>query len=239
MVWFGWVEAKPPDFTTYHNPAEVNDLLIDFAASHPSIARLHKIAVSPGGSVVNVLELGPAIDIKGEKLPAVFVAANLEGTVPIATEAALYLAHLILDQPGTRQDKTWYILPWGNPDAAWKYFKKPLEMDARNARPYNDDMDDQTDEDGGEDLDGNGIITMMRVKEPEGQWIPVPGESRFMKKADWTKGEKVIYTLYTEGIDNDNDGEINEDGPGGVDIGANFPHLFKFFTKTGGGLGWQ
>jgi hypothetical protein len=111
VVWFGWVEAKPPDFTTYHNPAEVNDLLIDFAASHPSIARLHKIAVSPGGSVVNVLELGPAIDIKGEKLPAVFVAANLEGTVPIATEAALYLAHLILDQPGTRQDKTWYILP--------------------------------------------------------------------------------------------------------------------------------
>jgi hypothetical protein len=234
VVSVGWVEAKQPDFTAYHTPAEVNNLLKDFAASHPPIARLHKIAVSPGGSVVNVLEVGPEINIKEKKLPAVFVAANMEGTVPIATEAALYLAHLILDQPGARENKTWYILPVGNPDAAWNYFKKPLKMDARNARPYNDDMDDQTDEDGVEDLDGNGIITMMRVKEPDGQWIPIPGEPRLMKKADWTKGEKGIYKLYTEGIDNDKDGQINEDGPGGVNIGINFPHLFKFFTKTGG-----
>jgi hypothetical protein len=233
-VLFVRVEAKQPDFTAYHTPAEVNNFLKDFAASHPPITRLHKIAVSPGGSVVNVLEVGPETTKMGKKLPAVFVAANMEGTVPIATEAALYLVHLILDQPGTRKDKTWYILPLGNPDAAWNYFKKPLKSEPRNARPYNDDMDDQTDEDGVEDLDGNGIITRMRVKEPDGQWIPVPGEPRLMKKADWTKGEKGIYKLYTEGIDNDKDGEINEDGPGGVNIGINFPHLFKFFSKTGG-----
>jgi hypothetical protein len=234
VVLFGWGEAKQPDFTAYHTPAEVNNLLNGFSASHSPIARLHQIAVSPGGNMVNVLEVGPEITKKEKKLPAVFVAANMEGTVPIATEAALYLAHLLLDQPGAREDKTWYILPLGNPDAAWRYFKKPLEMDARNARPYNDDMDDQTDEDGEEDLDGNGIITIMRVKEPEGQWIPVPGEPRLMKKADWAKGEKGIYQLYTEGIDNDNDGKINEDGPGGINIGTNFPHLFQFFTKTGG-----
>jgi len=234
VVLFGWGEAKQPDFNAYHTPAEVSNLLKGLAASHPPIARLHKIAVSPGGSVVNVLEVGPEIIKKKKELPAVFVAVNMEGTVPLATEAALYLAHLILDQPGTREDKTWYIMPLGNPDAAWNYFKKPLKMDARNARPYNDDMDDQTDEDGVEDLDGNGIITMMRVKEPDGQWIPIPGEPRLMKEADWTKNEKGIYKLYTEGIDNDKDGEINEDGPGGVNIGINFPHLFKFFTKTGG-----
>ena len=234
VLWFGWGEAKQPGFTAYHTPAEVDNLLKGFPASHPSVAKLHQIAVSPGGNRVNVLEVGPEISKEEKKLPAVFVAANLEGTVPIATEAALYLVHLLLDQPGTREDKTWYIMPLGNPDAAWCYFKKPLEMDARNARPYNDDMDDQTDEDGPEDLDGNGIITMMRVKEPEGQWIPVPAEPRLMKKADGSKAEKGIYQLYTEGIDNDNDGEINEDGPGGVNIGTNFPHLFTFFTKTGG-----
>lgn len=55
-----------------------------------------------------------------------------------------------------------------------------------------------------------------------------------MKKANWAKGEKGIYKLYTEGTDNDRDGEYNEDGPGGVNIGINFPHLFRFFTKTGG-----
>jgi hypothetical protein len=39
---------------------------------------------------------------------------------------------------------------------------------------------------------------MMRVKEPDGQWIPIPGEPRLMKKADWTKNEKGKgYTTFT------------------------------------------
>ncbi|MFQ5722456.1 MAG: hypothetical protein ACE5GI_08180, partial [Candidatus Aminicenantales bacterium] len=141
---------------------------------------------------------------------------------------------LIINQPEVRKDKTWYILPVGNPDAAVKYFSKPSVKDARNSKPFNDDKDDKVDEDGAEDLNGDGLITMMRVRDPEGQWLPVPGEPRLMKKADWTKGEKGIYKLYTEGIDNDGDGQYNEDPPGGVDIGLNFPHLFKYFTKTAG-----
>jgi hypothetical protein len=227
-------KPKPLDFNAYHPPGEVNRWLQDFAVSYPQRVRLHNIAVSPGGTPLILLELGPEIQRAKKNLPAIFVAANMEGTVPIATEAALYLAHLILDQPGTAKDITWYILPMGNPDASRNYFKKPLRLDNRNARPYNDDMDDQVDEDGVEDLDGNGIITRMRVKDPEGEWIPVPGEPRLMKKADWTKGETGIYKLYSEGIDNDRDGKYNEDGPGGVDIGINFPHLFKFYTKEGG-----
>ena len=74
----------------------------------------------------------------------------------------------------------------------------------------------------------------MRVKDPDGIWIPVPGESRLMKKADWKKGEKGIYKLYSEGIDNDGDGKYNEDGKGGVNLAKQFPHLFKPFRKDGG-----
>jgi hypothetical protein len=181
-----------------------------------------------------VLEIGPEVGKKERIFPAVFVAANMEGTVLISSEAALYLAKEIIKKPEVRKDKTWYVLPCGNPDAAAGYFARPLKRDSRNARPHNDDMDDRTDEDGVNDLDGNGIITKMRVKDPQGQWISIPGEPRLMKKADRTKGEKGVYKLYTEGIDNDGDGLYNEDGPGGVNIGINFPHLFKFFTKNGG-----
>jgi hypothetical protein len=225
--------GKTTGFNTYHTPAEMNRMLKDLAGTNSKIAELHKIAVSPGGNEVYVLELGPE---KGKKktLPSIFVAANMEGTVPISTEAALYLCRLLVEKPEMRKDKTWYILPAGNPDAAWNFFKKPKKKDPRNARRYNDDMDDREDEDGTDDLDGNGIITTMRVKDLQGSWIPVPGEPRLMKRADWTKGEKGIYKLYSEGIDNDKDGQYNEDGPGGVNVGINFPHLFKPFTKTGG-----
>ena len=98
----------------------------------------------------------------------------------------------------------------------------------------NDDQDDQTNEDGYNDLDGNGLITMMRVKSPEGEWLPVTSDPRLMKKADPSKGEKGIYKLYSEGIDDDKDGKYNEDGPGGTNVGLNFPHLFKFFTPENG-----
>ncbi|MCP4755011.1 MAG: hypothetical protein GY866_29385, partial [Proteobacteria bacterium] len=42
------------------------------------------------------------------------------------------------------------------------------------------------------------------------------------------------YRLFDEGLDNDGDGEINEDGPGGVNPGRNFPHNFKHYTATNG-----
>lgn len=229
-----WADPQPLGFNAYHSPAEVNKYLETIADANKKITKLHKIAVSPGGRDLYLLEIGPETGQAKKTLPAVFVAANMEGVVPIAAEAALYLAGLLLEQPEVRKDKTWYILPVGNPDAAVRYFQKPLVMDARNNRSYNDDMDDRTDEDGMEDIDDNGIITMMRVKDPEGRWLPLPGEPNLMKQADWSKGEKGIYKLYTEGVDNDNDGQYNEDGPGGIDIGVTFPHLFPFFTTDAG-----
>ena len=221
-------------FDRYHTPAAINTALRDFARANPASARLHTLARSAGGRDVLLLEIGSEVKNAKKAIPAVLVVANMEGTVPLSSEAALYLTKLILEKPDVHKDLTWYVLPCGNPDAAIGYFQKPLKMDPRNTTPINDDQDDQTDEDGADDLDQNNIITSMRVKNPEGQWIPVPGEPRLMKRADWSKGEKGLYKLYTEGLDNDEDGKYNEDGPGGVNIGITFPHLFKFFTASGG-----
>ncbi len=221
-------------FDRYHTPAELNAAFQEFASANAAVAKIHKLAQSPGGRDVILIEIGPEVGKTEKGVPAVFIGANFEGTVPLSAEAALYLAKELIEKPDVRKDLTWYVLACPNPDAAARYFAKPLNEDARNGRPHNDDMDDATDEDGTDDLDGNGIITMMRVKDPAGEWVTVPGEPRLMKKADWSKGEKGIYTLYPEGLDNDADGEYNEDGPGGINIGVQFPHLFKFFSAESG-----
>jgi len=221
-------------FDRYHTPAELAAALGEYAAANPSVVRVHKLAQSPGGRDVLLIEIGPEVGKAEKNVPAVFVGANFEGTVPLAAEAALYLAKLLIEKPDVRKDLTWYVLPCPNPDAAVRYFGKPLVENPRNGRPYNDDMDDAVDEDGPDDLNGDGLITMMRIKDPAGEWLPVPGEPRLMKKADWSKGEKGVYKLMTEGLDNDGDGEYNEDGPGGVNIGVQFPHLFKAFTPESG-----
>jgi hypothetical protein len=221
-------------FDRYHRPEELTSALQDLARANPGFAKIHVLAKTAGGRDLALLEVGPETVKNAKTLPAVFVAANMEGTVPLSGEAALYLAKLVCEKADMRSDRTWYILACGNPDASALFFGKPLRRDARNAKPVNDDQDDQIDEDGPDDLDGDGLITQMRVKDPEGDWIAVPGEPRLMKRADWAKGEKGVWKLYPEGLDNDRDGQYNEDGPGGVDVGTTFPHLFKYHASDSG-----
>lgn len=221
-------------FDRYHRPEELSAALQDLARANPGFAKAHVLAKSPGGRDLVLLEVGPETAKTAKTLPAVFVAADLDGIVPISGEAALWLAKSVCAKADLRADRTWYILACGNPDAAALYFAKPLRLDSRNARPTNDDQDDAVDEDGPDDLDGDGIITQMRVKDPEGAWIAVPGEPRLMKKADGTKGEKGVWKLYSEGLDNDRDGQFNEDGPGGISLGTAFPHLFPYHTPDAG-----
>lgn len=227
-------ESELVKFDRYHTPEELNAAVDAIHQANPNLTAVHRIGRSAGGRDLLILEIGPDVGGKTRRMPAVFVAGNLEGTLPIASEAALFLALRLVASAEARKDLTWYILPAGNPDGSARYFSRPSYADGRNGRPHNDDMDDTDDEDGPDDLDGNGIITEMRVMDPAGEWLPSGEDARLMRRADTAKGEKGIYKLYTEGIDNDGDGEYNEDGPGGTDISVTFPHLFKPFTATGG-----
>ena len=214
----------------YSDPAAVNRRIEQLRQANPSMVKVLKLAVTPGGREMLMIE----ISRDGSSAPAVLVGANFSGITPLATEAALELASLIVADTSLNTGLRWYIIPLGNPDAGARYFTRPLWSDPGNGRPFNDDTDDQTDEDGFNDLDGNGIITQMRVKAPDGTWIPIEGEPRLMRKADASKGEKGIYKLYTEGIDDDGDGQYNEDVPGGTNVNINFPHLFKSFGRRSG-----
>jgi hypothetical protein len=214
----------------YSDPAGVNKRIEQLRQSSPSLVKVHKMAVTPGGREMLMIEIGKA----GTAVPAVMVTANMTGTTPVATEAALSLASRIASDASLPVSHTWYIIPMGNPDAYARFFMKPLWSDPGNATPFNDDTDDQTDEDGYNDLNNDGLITQMRVKAHDGTWVPVEDEPRLMRRADAAKGEKGIYKLYSEGTDDDGDGQYNEDAPGGTNVNINFPHLFKSFGKRSG-----
>jgi hypothetical protein len=214
----------------YSDPADVNRRVEQLRQSSPSMVKVHKMAVTPGGREMLMIEIGKS----GTAVPAVLVTANMTGTTPVATEAALSLASRIIADASLSAGRTWFIVPLGNPDAYARFFAKPLWSDPGNATPFNDDTDDQTDEDGYNDLNNDGLITQMRVKAHDGTWVPVDGEPRLMRRADAAKGEKGIYRIYTEGIDDDGDGQYNEDVPGGTSVNINFPHLFKSFGKRSG-----
>lgn len=178
-----------------------------------------------------MFELGTQINQNKKTNPAIFVTANLQGNRHYTSEASLYLIEKIFTNKKMLDSLTYYIVPCANPDAADLYFQNPYYSSNTNATPVNDDLDEQTDEDGYEDLNKDGLITMMRVKNPEGKWVVSDKDKRLMKKANAEKGERGVYHIYTEGIDNDLDGQYNEDLLGGNTIYSNFPHRFEHFKR--------
>jgi hypothetical protein len=215
----------------YRSPDAVSQALGTIATQSQGPARVQTLCQTPGGRELSLLVIG---DDKKAK-PAVMVVANMEGNCPIATEAALKLGELLGTEWKEERDAyTWYILALGNPDGHARFFVKPLNESFVNDRSINDDNDDGTDEDGPDDLNGDGFITMMRQAHPEGSWMAVNGNPVLMKKADNAKGEDGVWRLFSEGIDNDGDGEINEDGPGGTNPGHNFPHGFEHYVPANG-----
>lgn len=203
------------------------------AQTNTTNVKVHNLAITFSGQKINIYEFGTETHNNLKKKPAIFIMANPEGDLPIASQAALKLANELLKDDHLEKF-TWYIMPVLNADALNRFFESPLNFDTRNSRPFNDDMDDLIDEDGPEDINGDGFITQMRVLDPLGFWIPEEADARFMRKANVAKGEKGMYSIYTEGIDNDKDGLYNEDPIGGVNSGINFPNLFRTHGATSG-----
>jgi len=217
-------------FEKYHTEEEVRQFLTRLKQSNSSNVELHTIATSPGENPVLVLEIGSQL----EDAPAIFVGANFEGNIPLATEGAMYLSQMLLDSASYFEKVKWYIMPLPNPDATNDFFAKIKTGAPVNGLPINNDGDEATDEDGTDDLNGDGMITQMRVKDLEGDYIISKYDPRIMVRANSKNGERGEYKIYSEGVDNDMDGQYNEDGVGGVNVGIAFPHLFPVEKKEAG-----
>jgi hypothetical protein len=116
--------------------------------------------------------------------------------------------------------RTIYIMPKLNPDGSDYYLTKPDAMRS-SVRPHDSDRDGAFDEDPPEDLDGDGNILQMRVRDVTGAMKTSPDDPRLMVRAE--PDEAGEWRVYSEGIDNDDDGNFNQDGVGGLDINRNWP----------------
>jgi len=238
--------AAPGEMTydKYHQPNDVVSLLKSWTSKYPQLTKLMNIGKSTGKSDMFVLRIAAQgkSSLDPDSRPAVLVSANVEGYHLLGTEAALMLAEKLLTKHGSDkkvtsflEKRTVYVAPLLNPDVAQAYFSnKPVYELFRNRHPMDDDLDDLVDEDGPDDLNKDGLITQMRVKDPEGTMMPDPSDKKLMRKADPKKGEQGVYKVYTEGLDNDGDGLYNEDPPGGVEVNRNFPHDFEYYVKPAG-----
>jgi hypothetical protein len=181
--------------------------------------------------------------------PAILIVGGAHAPHVVGSELALRLAQRLaaVDDPAADREATqreslnrlldrftFYVIPRPNPDATAACFRQPYEERATNETPIDDDRDGAIDEDPSEDLNGDGLITMLRIEDPSGEYLPSPLDPRVLIKADPARGEVGRYRLITEGIDNDHDELFNEDPPGGVSFNRNFTAHYPFFGLGAG-----
>ncbi len=187
--------------------------------------------VSREGRPLRVLTLGAELLVGGApRQPALLIVAGLDGRELGAVDVAFGVAKRLLDRHADLLERNpVHVVPCANPDAYQRFASGGGPADFGGAlRPDDRDRDARIDEDPPADVNGDGVITWMRVPDPPA-WIPRThvvddDEPRLSRPADVSKGEAATFALLPEGRDQDGDGRYAEDGLDGVSLDRNFPH---------------
>ncbi len=220
----------PLRFDRYYNYEEVNEALKVLNAAYPELTKLDMIGKSEEGREIYALTINNPETGDELSKPGVYVDGNIHGNEIQAGEVCLYYANMLLTKYGENEKVTkvvdrnaHYIIPVVNVDGRFHFFEDgntpSTNRSIRVAK--DDDKDGLFDEDPPDDLDGDGNICQMRIKDPYGQYKVDSEDERILVRVK--PGEKGEYTLLGyEGIDNDEDGRINEDAEGYLDPNRNW-----------------
>jgi hypothetical protein len=191
--------------------------------AYPKLTRLESIGKSFEGRDIFVIKITNYKNGDDTTKPAMYIDGNIHSNEIQGTEVSLYTAWFLTESYGKVKwitelldDKAFYIVPTINPDGRdWFMNEANTAHSPRSGMvPTDNDLDGEIDEDGPDDLNNDGHITRMRIKDTirgthkedekyPGLMVRVPA------------GQIGDYRMLgSEGYDNDGDGRVNEDGKG-------------------------
>jgi len=217
------------DWNRWHDTHELYADMKKLQAAFPKFLKLESIGKSHNGLDLMLMTVNnPATGPEMGKA-AMYIEANIHGNEIQGGEVCLYTIWYLMENYGRIDDVTrlvdervFYVVPTVNPDGR-QFFMEGPGGNARSGHvPVDDDNDGLFDEDPPEDINGNGVVEQIRMNVPgRGNYRvsranplvlePVP----FGETGDWIM-------LGQEGVDNDGDGMVNEDGPGSYDQNRNW-----------------
>jgi len=215
----------------FYDYDETTELLHALVEAYPDLLEIESLGKSVQGRdmwlvTMNNPETGPDHD-----KPAMYIDGNIHGNEIQSTEVVVYSiwyltkAHGEIEQLTELMDRcAFYFVPMVNPDSRAHWFREPNTPHSQRSgqRPTDNDYDGEKDEDGPEDLNGDGHINIMWRFDPNGRFKRNERDPRIIKRVEEGEEGELSWAGW-EGIDNDGDGRVNEDGPGGYDMNRNWP----------------
>src|SRR5690606_21702717 len=210
----------------YYDNTALADLYQQLQNAHPDLVQVASVGKSFEERDIWVITVSDRTVGDPDRKPAMYIDGGIHANEIQTSEFCLYTIWYLAEMHAAgnkfvRQllaEKTFYIAPSINPDARDHFIHRAnTQHSSRSGMiPIDNDRDGAYNEDDFDDLDADGHIVMMRRKSPYGQFIPDTKDPRRMVRvAEGQQGEYEL--LGFEGIDNDGDGLINEDGEGAYD----------------------
>ncbi len=219
-------------FDRYYDYEEMTQALKDLCIAYPKYLKLTSLGLSVGGRELWVVTLNNPETGSDRDKPAMWIDGNIHGNEVQAAETVLYSIWYLMKSYGHIEkltklvdERAFYFMPMVNPDGrdVWFHQGATPHYLRGGIKPTDNDHDGENDEDGYDDLDGDGHITQMWIADPLGRFKRDPEDDRFFIRVDADDPPGGWSFLGSEGIDNDGDGRINEDGLGGYDPNRNWP----------------
>ena len=224
---------------------EIGERMQLMARTWPQFLSLQSIGTSYGGREMWLMTVNNPATGPEEGKAAMMIEANVHGNEIQGAEVTLYTIWYLMENYGRIDgitklvdERVFYLLPSVNPDGR-DFFLDHTGSGARTGHvPVDSDGDGLFDEDGPNDINGNGIIEQIRKYTPgEGTHRISTLDSRIMERVGPDEvGDWVL--LGSEGIDDDGDGLVNEDPIGGYDPNRNYASDWQPNYIQGGSMNY-
>lgn len=213
----------------YYDYESYTRLLHELVARFPHLSRLQSLGKSHQGREVWQLTLTDFSTGSDQEKPAYYIDAQIHAEEHATSSTALYAVNLLLEGFGHDEEVTrlmrsmaFYILPRINPDGAEIALKTPHRW-CGNGR-YELGQDEVTQGLYQWDVDGDGTILFMRVKDPNGEWKLSEKDPRILVQRLPHEVGGTYYRLYPEGLVPDWDGvEPDIEAPRDGNLNRQFP----------------
>jgi hypothetical protein len=215
----------PISWNRWYDYDGITAICRSLAEAHPDLIRLSSIGQSYQGREMWALTITDFTTGDADRKPGFYMDGNIHSNEIQGAEFALYTAWYLAENQQAiafikklLEEKVFYIIPTINPDARENYMKQANSYNTPRSGviPVDDDRDGSVNEDGYDDINGDGHITLMRRKNPFGRYRPDEKDPRNMKRVEPDQYGTYDILGY-EGQDNDGDGRVNEDPEGYYD----------------------
>ena len=222
-------------FDRYYRFDELTELLHAFVREYPNLVELESIGKSHEGRDIWLVTVTNKHTGRHADKPAFGCDGTIHASEVSASTSVLYILNKLVtaygqDEKITRavDTRAFYLVPRLGPDGAeWALADNP-KIIRSSTRPYPYDEEDHYGLEL-QDVDGDGRVLSMRIKDSNGPWKISSVEPRLLELREPDEVGGIYYRVVPEGLFHNFDGLTmrGQKKKEGLDMNRNFPSAWR------------